>query len=114
MTDPLRRTQLPEISTMLSRKPCRPRRTCCVGAAPGDLLLVASIQQRGEDLPGSGPRRLEREMPAVGGPRCALVVAPGCQLAGARPVHRHDVDLVGPALPGSVGNAVAPRSPTWL
>src|SRR6266404_4649277 len=83
----------------VSRQARRPRRTCRFAGAAGDGLLGRTVGQHREDLPASVAIRLEREVTAVGRPRCALVVGGATrEAARIRAVHVHDPEIVrGPA-----------------
>src|SRR5256886_3330828 len=83
----------------VSRQARRPRRTCRFAGAAGDGLLGRTVGQHREDLPASVAIRLEREVTAVGRPRCALVVGGATrEAAWIRAVHVHDPEVVrGPA-----------------
>src|SRR6266404_5550389 len=79
----------------VSRQARRPRRTCRFAGAAGDGLLGRTVGQHREDLPASVAIRLEREVTAVGRPRCALVVGGATrEAARIRAVHVHDPEIV--------------------
>src|SRR5467141_3643638 len=79
----------------VSRQARRPRRTCRFADAAGDGLLGRTVGQHREDLPASVAIRLEREVPAVGCPRRALVVGGAArESARVRAVHVHDPEVV--------------------
>src|SRR3989304_528629 len=100
--------------TILSRETRRPRRTCRLPLARGDLRGWCAVERHREDLPPAQAIRLERQVTPVGRPgRARGAARPERQRArgGAVGVDRPEL-MTG--LPLRVDDRVALRRPAWL